>query len=323
VQQTLNVSFYQFFDIPDPDFVQAHLAKAVLAFTSMRGTVLIAPEGINACCAGQHTDITGFLQSIRAFLPQLSVTPIKESWSEENPFRKMIVKTRREAIAFGESGIDPATDTGARLDPLTFKQWMDNPQRPFLLVDTRNDYEVDLGTFEGAIDPRIRTFKEFPDWVRKNLGDKKDTPIVTFCTGGIRCEKATALMKQEGFREVYQIDGGILNYLEATQSSPKNHWNGNCFVFDHRVAVDRNLAPTQHRICYACWHVLEPEDTRDSRFKQGSHCPYCFEEQSAKRQRQLELIAQRRQERLEVSIQKGLEARRAHELKKASQANPG
>jgi UPF0176 protein len=280
---------------------------------TLRGTFLVTAEGINLFCAGEPHDVRAALTVCQDVLPDFAGTVLKESWSPDNPFRKLIIKTRREAISLGAPNINPAQATGPRLSPQTVKEWLDRPKREFLLVDTRNDYEVALGTFEGAINPHIKTFRDFPDWCRKNLAEHKNTPIVTFCTGGIRCEKATALMQQEGFTQVYQIDGGILGYLEATKDQPStNHWQGHCFVFDHRVAVDNHLAPTGHVMCFACWHVLTPEDEQDPRTQKGVSCPYCFEDQKKKTDLREEQRRQRQRERLERSRERGLAAQKAY-----------
>lgn len=317
----LNVSFYRFAPISQPrerrDMMRSRVAENS-EFASLRGTIIVTPEGINAYFAGPEAAVRHFLDSEIMTIPGFAAITPKESWSSHNPFRKFVIKNKAEAIGLGESGLDPRVETGSYLSPAEFKQWLDQPERDFILVDTRNDYEVELGTFEGAINPKIATFKEFPNWVQQNLESAKDKKIVTFCTGGIRCEKATALMVKQGFRDVYQIDGGILKYLEETQScKDQNHWQGDCFVFDQRVAVDKDLNPTDRTLCYACWHVLEPDDCADPRTIRGESCPYCFEQVQKRKLEHAKRLEARLAERHARGREKGMRARSAYEAAKA------
>ena len=300
----VNYAFYQFAKISDRGSTKYALIEAGRQSPSVRGTVLVTPEGINAYFAGLIDDMSRFLDAIKAIPGCQGIEP-KISYSEQNPFRRLVIKNKAETIGLGVAGLDPTQVTGHYLKPLEFKKWMDENPNDFILVDTRNDYEVAIGTFEGAINPKISHFKEFPKWLEENLSHAKDKKIVTFCTGGIRCEKATSYMVQNGYKDVYQIEGGILKYLEETHDAKEqNHWNGDCFVFDHRVAVDKDLAPAGQHLCFACWAVLEEKDLAKAQYKKGEHCPHCYARQMEKRNTQARLAQERRSKRLEVSRQK-------------------
>lgn len=290
----LNYAFYHFGEITNPVEVRDGLRAACRNAASIKGTVLVTAEGLNAYFAGHTGEIDVLMEAIRR-IPGCADLQPKVSESEENPFRKLIIKNRGETIGLGVPGLKPHEQTGKRLSALEFKQWMDRPERDFLLIDTRNDYEVEIGTFDGAINPGLKTFKDFPKWVEENLSGDKHKKIVTFCTGGIRCEKATAYMVQQGFSEVYQIDGGILKYLEQTRSDATDqNWVGDCFVFDYRVAVGKNLSPTDKKVCFACWSVLSPADLQSPRYTEGQTCPRCFEQQKQREARRQSIRAEKR-----------------------------
>lgn len=256
----LNVAFYSFAPWKDHNLepLQSELKKACENL-GIRGNILLSPEGLNAFLACEPLSLESFLAH---WVPVLSQEPwclppfeVKKSWSLQQPFRKLLVKIRREIIAFGVEGIDPLKRTAPRLASKELAQWLD-AGREVVLLDTRNDYELAVGTFEGALDPKLRNFREFPARLRELAPEIRDKPVVMFCTGGIRCEKATALALEEGFTEVYQLDGGILKYFEETGGA---HWKGECFVFDHRVAVDGQLKPSE-RVgeCFDCRQPLLP-----------------------------------------------------------------
>ncbi len=308
----VNHAFYQFAKIPSPEAVKEELLRQSARAPSVRGTVLVTPEGINTYYAGSNEDTKVLLESIRA-IPGFEAVEPKISLSEEQPFRRLVIKNKREAISLGIPDLDPNEITGAYLKPAEFKRWMDENPDDFVLVDTRNDYEVEIGTFEGAINPNIKTFKEFPKWLEENLSDQKHKKIVTFCTGGIRCEKATAHMIKAGYENVYQIDGGILKYLEETQDmADSNHWNGDCFVFDYRVAVGKDLKPTDKAVCFACWSVLAPEEMQSPQYVEGKSCPKCYDRQQAKIQKQKEISAQKRAALLEKRRAYGAQMKALH-----------
>lgn len=230
-----NLSAYKFTPLADlPALRERLLARAVAL--ELRGTVLLSPEGINLFVAGLAADVRAFLEAIRS-IPGLSDLAGKESVSTAKPFGRMRVKLKKEIIAFGVPGIEPARATSPKLPARTLKRWLDEG-RPVTLLDTRNEYEIQLGTFRGARAAGIRRFRDFPAAVRGLPPELKQQPIVLFCTGGIRCEKAGPLMEREGFSQVFQLDGGILKYFEECGAA---HYEGECFVFDERVGLDASL----------------------------------------------------------------------------------
>lgn len=244
--------------------------RARCAELGLRGTILLATEGINLFVAGPRPATDALLAELRA-LPGLADLEPKESLSAEQPFNRMLVKVKKEIIAFGVEGIDPARAPAPRLDPRTLKQWLDQG-RELVLLDTRNDYEVKLGTFTGALAPPIENFRDFPAALRSLPAELKNRPVVTFCTGGIRCEKAAPLLVREGFSEVYQLEGGILKYFELCGGA---HYEGECFVFDRRVGVDPQLRETDSVLCFACQTPLTAAEQADPRYVPDRSCPHC------------------------------------------------
>ncbi len=280
------VSFYKFVSISDPYACQADFKAFIQAHCpQMKGSILLATEGINGGLAAPQAEIQIFSSYLHAD-PRFSDIVFKESEYDAVTYRRMLVKVRKEIVTMGVEGLDPATDTGAFLSPATFLQWQ-REKRPMIVVDTRNDYEYNLGTFRGAVNPNTTAFGEFPEWVEENLQHQKDAPIVTFCTGGIRCEKATTFMKKAGFTNVYQLDGGILSYFEATQQEADNGWEGDCVVFDKRQAVDRYLQPSQKEICFVCLTELSEATTARADYEAGKACIACSEK--------MHTVAQKRQ----------------------------
>ena len=239
---------------------------------NLKGTILLAPEGINLFMAGARPDIDALLEMLRAD-PLLASLQAKESFSEKQPFSRLLVKLKQEIIAFGVSGISPAEYTSRKLPPRMLKDWLD-AGRPLTLLDTRNDYEVELGTFDDAVPIGVNHFRDFPEAVRQLPEEWKERPLVMFCTGGIRCEKAGPFMEREGFREVYQLEGGILKYFEECGGA---HYHGDCFVFDHRVALDPALHETATTQCYICQHTLTLEQQQSEKYVPGVSCPFCWQ----------------------------------------------
>ena len=236
----------------------------------LRGTVLLSTEGINLFIAGSREAAGAFLAELHTVPALAGLTP-KESVSDERPFNRMLVKIKKEIIAFGVEGIDPARQPAPRLDPRTLKQWLDEG-RPVTLLDTRNDYEIRLGTFKNALVPGIDHFRDFPAAVRRLPVELKAHPVVTFCTGGIRCEKAAPFLAREGFEQVFQLEGGILKYFETCGGA---HYEGECFVFDRRVGVDADLRETDSVLCFACQMPLTAAEQRDPRYVPDISCPHC------------------------------------------------
>ena len=279
-----NISCYRFAPLGGLKALRAELLESCNAW-NLKGTILLSPEGINLFVAGAAESIDKLIARLRAIPGLESLTP-KVSLSETQPFNRMLVRLKKEIIAFGVDAVRPAVHTSPKIAPRELKRWLDEG-RPVTLLDTRNDYEVKLGTFKGAIDPRIKTFRSFPEAVRKLPPQLKEQPVVMFCTGGIRCEKAGPFMELEGFREIYQLDGGILKYFEECGG---DHYEGDCFVFDQRVGVDPALRETSHAVCFACLAPLDEADIEDPRFSEGNSCPHCFKSEP---ERMAERIAAR------------------------------
>jgi UPF0176 protein len=301
----VNIAFYKFVSLKNPESWKIQL-KELCDSLQLRGTILLATEGINSCLVGLESDIEAFMSFMHA-TPEFSDLEFKKSFSSDIPFRRMNVKVKKEIIHMGVSDLDPARETGKYVEPLELKKWLESGE-DVVLLDTRNVYEYELGTFQGAITPPLKTFGEFPAWVKENFLDQRKKKVVTFCTGGIRCEKATAFMRREGFEEVYQLQGGVLKYFEETAKvEGDNHYKGDLFVFDNRVAVDQELSKTPFDVCHACWSTLTPDDKLSPLYVANIQCPHCHEKQALKREKRAriskennERALQRRQERSKI-----------------------
>ncbi|MDF1629911.1 MAG: rhodanese-related sulfurtransferase [Alcanivoracaceae bacterium] len=268
---------------------------------NVRGTLLLASEGINGTISGRREDIDTILGWLRAD-PRLAELDHKESLVDEHPFLRTKVKLKKEIVTMGIEGVDPTRVVGTYLSGEDWNRVISDPET--LLIDTRNDYEYEVGTFAGAINPQTKSFREFPDYVREHLDPQKHKRVAMFCTGGIRCEKSTAYLKEQGFDEVYHLKGGILKYLEET---PKDNslWQGECFVFDERVTVDHDLQPGRFDQCHACRRPISEQDKLSPHYQRGVACPKCVDEYSpeqrhrfAERQRQIDLARSRGQQHL-------------------------
>jgi UPF0176 protein len=266
----INLSAYQFAPLGDLPAWRERL-KAVADAGGLRGTILLSPEGINFFVAGERAPVDSLLAVIHT-MPGLAGVKPKESESDEQPFNRMLVKIKKEIIAFGVEGIDPAARPTPKLPAATLRQWLDEG-RPLTLLDTRNDYEIRLGTFRGALRAGIDNFRDFPAAVGRLPPALKDQPIVMFCTGGIRCEKAGPFLEQSGFKNVLQLDGGILKYFEECGGA---HFEGECFVFDKRVGVDPALRETNSVMCFRCQMPLTGAEQEDPRYVPDKSCPHCF-----------------------------------------------
>lgn len=265
-----NISCYKFAKLDGLKELREHLL-GLCKERQLKGTILLSTEGVNIFLAGARADIDVVVDTLRA-LPGLEDLKPKYSESEHQPFSRMLVRIKKEIIAFGVEGINPAERTSPKLSARELKKWLDEGH-PVTLLDTRNDYEVKLGTFEKALPIRIDHFRDFPEAVRQLPPGLKEQPIVMFCTGGIRCEKAGPFMEREGFQKIYQLDGGILKYFEECGGA---HYQGECFVFDHRVGLDPALHETDSAQCYRCQSPLGADDQRDSRYVPFVSCPYCY-----------------------------------------------
>jgi len=273
-----NIAGYKFVPLTDLGPLRGRLLGLCKTWR-LKGTILLSPEGINLFVAGAPGQVELLLNELRT-LPGLADFEVKRSESDYQPFNRMLVRLKKEIIAFGIEGIAPGQHTSPKLPARTLKQWLDEG-RPVTLLDTRNDYEVKLGTFKNARTIGIDHFREFPDAVRKLPPELKEQPVVMFCTGGIRCEKAGPFMEREGFKNIFQLEGGILRYFEECGGA---HYDGECFVFDQRVGVDPALGETDTEQCFACLTPLTKADQEDPRYVMGKSCPYCFktpEEQMA------------------------------------------
>ncbi|WP_367160750.1 rhodanese-related sulfurtransferase [Kozakia baliensis] len=291
-------ALYRFTPFPDPASLRAPLL-AVCEAEGVRGTLLLAHEGINGTIAGSDEGIARVLAHIRT-LPGCAEIEWKESRAPALPFNRMKVRLKREIVTMGQPDIDPLEGVGHYVSPEEWNALLADPDT--ILIDTRNDYEVDVGTFSGAIDPRTKSFRDFPAWFREKrealLAERRQPKIAMFCTGGIRCEKATAFVKAEGLEDVYHLQGGILKYLE-TVPAEESRWEGECFVFDQRVTVKHGLEPGSYDICHACRRPLSTEDKQSPLYQSGVSCPACHDERDdhqraryAERERQMRLAEQ-------------------------------
>ncbi len=288
-------TFYRFADLADFRSLKEPLLGRMLRH-EVRGTVLLAAEGINGAIAGPRVGMDAVLAWIRSD-SRLAELRVRESFSEENPFYRTRVKLKREIVTMGEPGIDPRFMAGAYVAPERWNELIDDPE--VLVLDTRNRYEVQIGSFENAVNPETDSFREFPDYVRENLDPERHRRIAMFCTGGIRCEKSTAWLKRQGFDEVYHLQGGILNYLESVPPED-SRWRGECFVFDNRVTVNHGLEPGSYDQCHACRMPISEEDKRSPLYEKGVSCPHCHSRRTgerarrlAERQRQIDLARER------------------------------
>jgi UPF0176 protein len=304
----LTAAFYKFVDLPDYAQRKAPLL-ALCEQHHVKGLILLAREGINSTIAGAPADVHAVLAYLRSD-PLLADLQHKESFTNKAPFYRMKVRLKKEIVTMGMPGISPTHMAGTYVKPADWNALIADPD--VVLVDTRNDYEVDIGTFSGAINPHIKTFSELPAWVDQSRelrtsGGKKPK-VAMFCTGGIRCEKSTALMRAKGFEEVYHLEGGILKYLETVPTA-QSQWQGECFVFDERVSVGHGLAVGQHMLCRACRQPLEEDATQSPLYEAGVSCPRCHATTShaqkcsaRERQRQWELAKARAQTHIGATL---------------------
>lgn len=235
------------------------------------GTLLLAPEGVNGTIAGPASGVEAVLDRLRRE-PGLEALDAKYADASVPPFGRMRVRLKKEIVTMGVPGIDPLERVGTYVEPEDWNALVDDPE--VLVIDTRNEYEVRIGTFVGAVDPATGSFRDFPAWVKANVDPARHKKVAMFCTGGIRCEKATSLLLREGVPEVYHLKGGILRYLERTDPA-ESRWNGECFVFDRRVAVDHTLEPGRHVLCFGCLEPLAPEELEHADYEEGVCCHRC------------------------------------------------
>ncbi|MDR6626160.1 rhodanese-related sulfurtransferase [Caulobacter segnis] len=272
-------ALYRFTRFEDPAAIQAPLATLCCGL-GVKGTLLLAREGINGTIAGEDAAIEAVLAHIRA-LPGCADLAPKTAWAERMPFHRMKVRLKKEIVTLGEPDLDP-TDPGTYVAPADWNALISDPD--VVVIDTRNDYEVGVGRFEGAVDPRTASFSEFPAWFRDWRAEVEAArgpgapplKVAMYCTGGIRCEKSTAFLKSEGVEQVFHLKGGILDYLEQVPE-PESLWRGECFVFDERVAVGHGLSPGTHVLCRGCRMPVSPENQASPLYVEGVSCPACHD----------------------------------------------
>jgi len=271
-KKVVNIAGYRFVDLQDRDQLREPFLKRCEEL-HLKGTILLSPNGINFSLSGSQESVDGYLEFLESD-ERFAGIPLKITYNDYQPFRRMLVRLKKEIISLGMDDIRPLEFTGPNIKPIELQQILDNEEE-VIVLDTRNDYEVRVGTFKNAIDLNIPSFRDFPEAVSKLPEDYKKKPIVMFCTGGIRCEKASAVMLKSGFENVKQLEGGVLDYFKDTDAS---HWDGDCFVFDDRVAVDKGLNETDYVMCYSCREPLTKEEVRSPDYKVDDHCPYCVGE---------------------------------------------
>ncbi|MCC2615452.1 rhodanese-related sulfurtransferase [Aestuariibacter halophilus] len=289
----------------------------VMEANDIKGTLLLAHEGINGTISGPREGIDALLAYLNSD-PRINPISYKESLDDNQPFYRTKVKLKKEIVTMGVDGIDPRKTVGTYVKPQDWNALISDPD--VTVIDTRNDYEIEIGTFKHAINPKTETFREFPQYVKETLDPAKNKKVAMFCTGGIRCEKSTAYLKEQGFEEVYHLEGGILQYL-ADVPKEESLWEGDCFVFDNRVAVDHDLNKSHYDQCYACRLPITEEDKQSDKFESGVSCPKCYgthsEEQIARfreREKQVNLA----RERNEAHV--GTEARKITKLRRQQKA---
>ncbi|MRG56485.1 rhodanese-related sulfurtransferase [Phyllobacterium sp. SYP-B3895] len=297
---SLNLPFkvaalYRFARLDHYQSLQEPLAKLCCGL-GIKGTLLLAAEGVNGTVAGSAAAIQQLVDFLNAE-PAIAGMELKYSYASEMPFKRMKVRLKKEIVTMGVADIDPLQSVGTYVEPENWNALIAAPDT--ILIDTRNDYETAIGTFAGAVDPQTKTFREFPQWIEDHRDELEGKKIAMFCTGGIRCEKATAFVKGLGFEDVYHLKGGILKYLEDVPAE-ESRWEGECFVFDERVSVGHGLVEGEAELCHACRNPIAPEDKFSPLFEEGVSCPHCYHERTeadrarfAERQKQVRLARAR------------------------------
>ena len=306
-------ALYKFVRLENFEEIKTPLLN-VMEKNDVKGTLLLALEGINGTIAGSKTGIDNVLAFINAD-ERLSGVSFKCSYHQENPFQRTKVKLKKEIVTMGVEGIDPNLTVGTYVKPKDWNALISDPE--VLLIDTRNDYEIEIGTFENAVNPNTETFREFPEYVAKNLDKTKHKKVAMFCTGGIRCEKSTAYLKEQGFEDVYHLEGGVLKYLEEVPEQD-TMWQGECFVFDGRVAVNHDLERGQYDQCFACRYPITEEEKTSEHYIKGVSCHRCHDkytdEQRSRfqeREKQINLAKERGEAHIGGEIKQVIAERRA------------
>lgn len=302
----LVAALYHFVRLPQFETLQQPLLDVCDA-GGVKGTLLLADEGINGTVAGPEEGVRKLLEFIRNH-DEFKKLVHKESWASEMPFLRMKVRLKKEIVTMGVPGTDPNSIVGTYVKPQDWNTLISDPD--VVVVDTRNDYEVEIGTFKGAIDPKTTNFREFPAWAEKNKDLLNKPKVAMFCTGGIRCEKSTAYMKSQGYDEVYHLEGGILKYLEEVPAE-ESMWEGECFVFDSRISVTHGLEEGQYDQCFGCRWPITEEMKQSPKYEKGVSCPRCYDKLSdekkaaaKERQKQIELARERNEDHLAVDMER-------------------
>ena len=296
--EILVATLYKFFKVDDLVALQDQLYE-ICNKNNVMGTILIANEGVNGTISAKPREIEKTLISIQKD-DRFSEIEIKYSSTNKQPFHKMRVRLKKEIVTIGLPEINPNKTVGTYVKP---EEWNDIISDPdVILIDTRNKFEIKIGSFKNALDPRTTSFRDFPEWVKKFKQDKTNTnkKIAMYCTGGIRCEKASSLMKEEGFNEVYHLQGGILKYLEQVEKE-KSLWEGECFVFDDRVCLTENLEVGSYKMCFACRMPITEDELNDDRYEEGISCLYCYDKTTKDKKDRFES----RQKQIELSKLRG------------------
>lgn len=268
----LVAAFYKFVSLPDYVELRAPLLT-LCQEQEIRGTILLAQEGINGTITGSRPAIANILDYLRND-SRFADLNVKESETESRMFDRLKVKLKKEIVTLGIPEVDPTQQVGTYVKPKEWNAVISDPET--IVIDVRNRFEVSVGSFEGAIDPETASFRQFPDYVRSQLDPTQHQKVAMFCTGGIRCEKASAYLLSQGFKQVYHLEGGILKYLEEVPSE-ESLWRGECFVFDQRVAVTQGVKDGSYEMCYACGHPISPDEKASPHYQEGISCPYCSE----------------------------------------------
>lgn len=298
MSQIVVSALYKFVTLDDFETLRKPLLKVMIDH-QIKGTLLLAKEGINGTVASDRKGTDALLTWLRSD-PRFANIETKESYEDEIPFYRSKVKLKKEIVTMGVENIDPKKIVGTYVKPENWDALITDPE--VLLIDTRNDYEVNIGQFKGAINPKTETFRQFSQYVADNLDPEKHKKVAMYCTGGIRCEKSTAYLKQQGFDEVFHLEGGILKYLEQIPEQ-NSSWEGECFVFDNRVAVNHKLEKGQYDQCYACRYPITENDKKSEQYVQGVSCPHCYHKVSEK---QLQRFKER-EKQVQMSKQRGEE----------------
>ncbi|MDG2141521.1 MAG: rhodanese-related sulfurtransferase [Gammaproteobacteria bacterium] len=310
-------ALYQFAKLPDFENFRVPLQN-LMRELDVKGTVLLAKEGINGTIAGSREGIDAVVNWLKKD-SRLSGIEVKESLTKICPFYRSKVKLKKEIVTMGVEDLDPNDSPGTYVDPQDWNALLEDPD--VLLIDTRNNYEVEIGTFRNAINPDTQSFREFPAYAKDNLHPARHKKIAMFCTGGIRCEKSTAYLKQQGFEEVFHLKGGILKYLEEVPES-ETRWNGECFVFDNRVTVNHQLQRGNYDQCHACRMPITNEDKNSQHYEKGVSCHHCYDKRTTKqiksyteRERQIGLAHERGEEHIGQPMRSIIRDRRKEKLK--------